>query len=84
MSELADWEHDQQQEEQLLWEARVAIESCIEQGLRHKLVDSFSQYTREKLFDGYILMGHYNTVKQKYDTAKMSGNISHAVIQGAW
>lgn len=80
----ADWEWDQRQEEQLLWEASVAVGACIEQGLRDKLIDSFPSFVREKLFGGYVLKEHYEHLEKKYDIAKMSSNITHAVIQEAW
>lgn len=74
-NERADWEHDQRHEEHILWSATQALEDVIKNELRDKFIDYLSVETREKLFEGYILVEYYETLKNSLDISRISNKL---------
>lgn len=72
------------EQDRILWEAEVAMETAFTLVGRNQFVDYLSPSNREKLFEGYVLKEHYDCLAQKYDIAKMSSNIQRQVIERTW
>ena len=62
-------------QEHILWEAARAIAVCLSQGLRDELIDYLDEENRARLFSGYVLQEHYDTLKQSLDISRMSSKL---------
>ena len=69
----------EEEHERVLWEGARGIEACLAQGLRNELVDYLDEEDRARLFSGYVLQEHYDTIKHSLDIARMSSKILHEV-----
>ena len=68
-----------EEQERILWEAKQAIETCLDQGLRDDLIDYIGHINRARLFAGYVLQEHYDTLKHSLGISRMSSKILHEV-----
>ena len=66
-----------------LWNAVDSVEFAIKLGLRDKFVDQLSAGSRAKLFEGYVLKEHYETLEKKLWLAQQSKQITEIALDKA-
>lgn len=52
-------------DELLAWQTSFCLASALKEGLRNQVVDMLTEEERQKLFEGYVLQEHYDSLMGK-------------------